>query len=161
MGRLVQPSPTARTHRQHPACRPRGAILCCRGFHRYCSVTYIQRPPTNPAILQGLDDSAIPLDRPPLPRLRYIPRRSRAHPPRPCLRSGRKLCFTPPAGPSSSPISSIIRREVVGPKVPIIGIDFQLRLSCSRQHWCRAVRSDADRRPSLRLVLKGGSDFAT
>ena len=48
MGRLVQSSPAARAHRQHPARRGRRAILCCRGHHRYGGVTHIQRPPANP-----------------------------------------------------------------------------------------------------------------
>ncbi|WP_335310372.1 methyl-accepting chemotaxis protein [Sphingomonas phyllosphaerae] len=48
MGRLVQPSPAAGTHRQHPACRSRRGILCCRGHHRYGSVTHNPWPPANP-----------------------------------------------------------------------------------------------------------------
>ena len=48
VGQLVQPSPAARTHRQHPACRSRRTVLCCRGQHRYGSVTHNPMPPANP-----------------------------------------------------------------------------------------------------------------
>ena len=48
MDRLVQPSPAAGTHRQHPACRSRRSISCCRGQHRYGSVTHNPTPPANP-----------------------------------------------------------------------------------------------------------------
>ena len=47
-GPLVQPSSAARTHRQHPTCRSRRAVLCCRGQHRYGSVTHNPAPPANP-----------------------------------------------------------------------------------------------------------------
>lgn len=49
MGRLVQPSSAAGAYRQHPACRSRRAILCCRKHPRYCSVTHNPRPPADPA----------------------------------------------------------------------------------------------------------------
>ena len=49
MGRLAQPSPTAGAHRQHPACRSRRLILCCRGQHRYGSRTHNPTPPVDPA----------------------------------------------------------------------------------------------------------------
>ncbi|RSV52927.1 response regulator [Sphingomonas sp. ABOLD] len=49
MGRLVQPSSAARAHRQHPACRSRRSILCCRKQPRYGSVTHKPMPPADPA----------------------------------------------------------------------------------------------------------------
>ena len=49
MGRLVQPSSAAGAHRQHPACRSRRSILCCREQPRYGSLTHNPTPPADPA----------------------------------------------------------------------------------------------------------------
>ena len=47
MDRLVQPSSLAQTHWQHPACRSRRPISCCRGYRRYGSVTHNPWSPVN------------------------------------------------------------------------------------------------------------------
>src|SRR5580704_2547328 len=48
MGRLVQQSPAAGTHRQHPAGRSRGALLRHAGSTSYGGVTQTKQPPENP-----------------------------------------------------------------------------------------------------------------
>ena len=47
-GRLVQQSPAAGAHRQHPAGRGRGALLRHAGPACYGSVTQTKQPPANP-----------------------------------------------------------------------------------------------------------------
>ena len=48
MGRLVQQSPPAGAHRQHPAGRSRGTLLRHAGRTRHGGVTQTKRPPANP-----------------------------------------------------------------------------------------------------------------
>src|SRR5882672_3102266 len=48
MGRLVQQSPAAGAHRQHPAGRGRGALLRHVGPTSYGGVTQTKQPPANP-----------------------------------------------------------------------------------------------------------------
>jgi hypothetical protein len=48
MGRLVQQSPAAGAHRQHPAGRGRGALLRHAGPTSYGGVTQTKQPPGNP-----------------------------------------------------------------------------------------------------------------
>src|SRR4249919_3694853 len=48
MGRLVQQSPAAGAHRQHPAGRGRGALLRHAGPTSYGGVTQTKQPPENP-----------------------------------------------------------------------------------------------------------------
>ncbi|MFJ5489447.1 DUF6508 domain-containing protein [Hansschlegelia beijingensis] len=48
MGRLVQQSAAARTHRQHPASRSRRALLRNAERAGYRGVTQTKRPPENP-----------------------------------------------------------------------------------------------------------------
>jgi transposase InsO family protein len=49
MGRLVQRSPAAGAHRQHPAGRSRGTLLRHAGRASYRGVTQTKWPPANPA----------------------------------------------------------------------------------------------------------------
>src|SRR5271154_5996280 len=48
VGGLVQLSPAARAHRQHPAGRSRGTLLCRDGATRHGGVTQTKQPPANP-----------------------------------------------------------------------------------------------------------------
>ena len=48
--RLLEP------HRQHPARRSRRSILCCRGQHRYGSMTHNPRPPADPGRFRSPQD---------------------------------------------------------------------------------------------------------
>ena len=48
MGRLVQQSPTAGAHRQHPAGRSRGTLLCHAARAGHGSVTQTKQSPANP-----------------------------------------------------------------------------------------------------------------
>jgi hypothetical protein len=49
IGRLVQQSSTAGTHREYPASRSRGKLLRSSGQIRYGRVTKTNQPPVNPA----------------------------------------------------------------------------------------------------------------
>src|SRR5882672_786510 len=63
MGRLVQQSPAAGAHRQHPAGRGRGALLRHAGPTSHGSVTQTKQPPTNPGRFMASENRGWGYDR--------------------------------------------------------------------------------------------------
>src|SRR5690606_26660250 len=59
MGRLVQQSPAAGAHRQHPAGRSRGTLLRYARRAGHGSVTQTKMPPANPARFRALGGQAL------------------------------------------------------------------------------------------------------
>src|SRR5690606_20101640 len=59
MGRLVQQPPPARTHRQHPAGRSRGKLLCSHRGPRYGRLTQAKWPPAIPGRFNARLDSLL------------------------------------------------------------------------------------------------------
>src|SRR6202035_5658695 len=63
VGGLVQQSPAAGAHRQHPASRSRGTLLCHDRATRHGGVTQTKQPPANPGrfIFSATDLAFAPL----------------------------------------------------------------------------------------------------
>src|SRR5271169_169127 len=59
VGGLVQQSPATGAHRQHPAGRSRGTLLCHDGATRHGGVTQTKRPPANPGRFTSLLKDAL------------------------------------------------------------------------------------------------------